>query len=213
MRKMVAVLLAAAALLLAALPATDAFTDSDDVALATHNANWTVNANGFFIYSNSLRPQLNVQWSVAHWDGDAFADNQYAQAKIAYMAESQGRCGPAVRMSHAGVTGYCTNWKSESGGVLYLGRLDSGTWTTLGSYTGTLSIGDVILLEVAGTSITVKQNGTLRIGPTTDNQISSGSAGILGYDETNNVTQVTRMDDWEGGNITAAGRRRVVMAQ
>jgi hypothetical protein len=57
-----------------------------------------------------------------------------------------------------------------------------------------------VRLEVSGTTLTVKYNGTT-IDTATDSSLASGSAGVVCYD----AGAFERADDWEGGNLGAGG--------
>jgi hypothetical protein len=64
---------------------------------------------------------------------------------------------------------------------------------------------DVIRIEVTGTSLTVKKNGSAVIGPITDSAISSGQAGVYGLDGGEN-----KGDNWQADNIGGGGGSTVV---
>jgi hypothetical protein len=77
------------------LPRTDAFTGSNGTALTTYNASWIVNFGAFAITSNAIRGNSASNISMAHWQGDAFADDQYAQGTISNFSGS-GSIGVAA---------------------------------------------------------------------------------------------------------------------
>jgi len=77
-----------------------------------------------------------------------------------------------------------------------------GTYTSIASNVTDIAAGDTLYLEVQGTSLLLKVNGSNRVGPSTDTAHASGGAGIGAYYSTVNVAL---MDTWEGGDFVAAG--------
>lgn len=184
-----------------ALPATDSFTNSNGVQLATHDASWTVNAGDFDIQSNSLAPDVSGEcW--AYWNADSFDDDQYAQAGIVAVQGNGSAMGVVVRSHASAQSGYSFTVDNYGSPARQLYRLDSGSLTTLASDgTSESSLPVTYRIEAEGTSIRALREGANLWGDQTDATYSSGSAGIHGrYD-----TSLTRLDDWEGGNLGAAG--------
>lgn len=204
-----ALLVAASWLLWAALPVTDAFTASDGSGLADYSASWTQTSSGFGIYNNSV--QAGGGETLALWNADAFANDQYAQGKFTALVPD-GMVGVAVRLDGS-ANGYaCTTNFLATG--LEIRRMATGTATIIGAYSGTVSVNDVVRLEVVGNALTCKLNGTTRIGPVTDTNYATGSAGLAGY---SGNTYNTRLDDWEGGDLAGGAapvvRRKIVISQ
>ncbi len=79
-----------------ALPATEAFTNSNGTQLTTHSSNWTLNSGDFDIQSNALSPDAASTENGAHWNADTFDDDQYAQATLVDQFNSR-TIGVAVR--------------------------------------------------------------------------------------------------------------------
>lgn len=177
---------------------SDAFTDTNGTALATHNSNWVVNFGAFAINTNSAYANSASAISMAHWQGSSFANDQYAQATVAAIG-SAGSIGVAVRCA-SGTT--ATGYVFYSDMYLsYLFKYVAGSFTQIGSTGQAFAAGDVIRLEVIGTTLRPLINGSLwNQGEKTDSSISSGYAGIGGYG--NSTT--SRIDDWSGGDISTA---------
>lgn len=181
-----------------ALPATDSFTASDGTALTTYSANWTLNSGNFDIQSNSLRSNTGGTETAAHWDADAFNADQYAQCVASVLDTGSGRVGVAVRCNTGGTANYYgAYWSSASCEVF---KVVSGVFTQLGAAFSAPSTNDVVRLEVSGTTLTLKYNGSSQ-GTRTDSDLASGAAGVSGYDSGNNG----RIDSWEGGNLGGGG--------
>lgn len=194
------------------LPATDAFTAASDAALQTYSANWTISAGAFQVLAASdvVCPYSNGVESGAFWNADAFAANQYAQGALTGIVDSGSAIGVAVRCT-AGGNYYGLYYGAGAGGGLYLFKMVGGAWIEIASATvGIWSVGDVIRLEVEGTTLTPKRNGVLiaAIGTKTDSSLSSGAAGLSGYD----ALSECNLDNWEGGNLGGGGAADVPVA-
>lgn len=179
-----------------ALPASDAFTNSNGTALATHNGNFTVLSGGFQIQSNALSSST-TSTGVAYWNADAFDDDQYVQAVIAAIASSSGRIGIGCRINTDpdGYTMHQRNFGAESCAI---SRVDAGSITTIdsdGSADG--SVSDLMLLEAQGSDITGTYNASPRLSAS-DATHASGVGGVFA----DNISGTSKMlDDWEAGNI------------
>lgn len=188
-----------------ALPATENFNGSGDgTQLTSHSSDWTLNDGDFDIQSNAVAvDDPGHDEAGAHWNADSFNDDQYAEGDITNTA-SGVYVGVAVRCNTGGSANYY-GYYSDSGDASYLHKNINGSWTQLGSTGNTFSTNDTVRIEAEGTTITPNINGstTGTPGAQTDSALSSGSAGISGYDDGEGM----RLDNWEGGNIGGpAGR-------
>jgi len=179
-----------------ALPATDSFTNDNGTALESHG-DWTINEGSFEIQSNACQA-TDSTYALAHWDADTFADDQYAEATIDTLS-SYYRIGVGARAHASASTGYMyVGGENGAGKRLY--KLVAGAPSTVASAAVDLSVSDLVRIECEGTTITPILNGSTDsdLGAQTDSSISSGSAGVGGY---NNGS---RVDDWEGGDLTGS---------
>lgn len=181
-----------------ALPATDNFNRTD----GGLGSNWTAAYGALAILSNQVRPNNVGDEAGLYWNADTFAADQYSQATYA-VAGANDAIGVAVRMSGSGATAnyymaYC------DGATLYLGKVINGVWSQIGATDSGWAAGDLIRLEVEGTTLRVKRGSTTRL-TATDSSISSGSAGLAGY----NAFSAGRIDNWEGGNLSAGGAQTI----
>ena len=193
----------ASAVIWAALPATDAFTGTNGTALTAYSSSWSLNSGNFAINTNAIYPNQSVTECGARWNADTFENNQYAQGKLANIITTGQTIGVAVRISTSGAASYYGFYADGSGGgKTFLFKMVAGTWTQLGSLGAALSANDVLRLEINGTTLTPKVNGTTQSPPGTqsDSALSSGAAGLSGY----SVSTSMRLDDWEGGNLAGA---------
>lgn len=195
-----------------ALPKTDSFTTGSDQHLHDYDANWVDNNSAVWSVVASTDDAYQSTSGTggegaAHWAGDTFDDNQYAQGKI--TAVSGNSIGVSVRCS-SGSTGtyygfYCTITDH------YLFKLVVGGFTQIGSTDTTNgAVNEIIRLEVSGTSLTPKINGAVwGQGAKTDDAIDSGYAGLTGYSSGTGC----RIDDFEGGNLEGGCVEVVVAPQ
>jgi hypothetical protein len=172
------------------LPATDTFTDSDGVELPTHNAGWTAMQGAMKVNTNQATGKTDGPngWSACRWSGDAFNGDHYSQAKWT----GGNYAMPMVRCQAGSASGYIY----FNTGQLY--RADSGSLTDLGTSGPVPGSGDTFRLEITGSTLAANVNGgsqTTKVDAT----YSGGAAGVAAFGLSGNI------DDWEGGNLAAAG--------
>lgn len=192
-------LLCVVSLCIAALPASDAMTDTNGTPLTTHSASWTINNGGFTINASNAASGNSSVNNMAHWNADAFSDDQYSEVVIASILSTRYP-GAAVRVDASANTGY---FCFENTTTLYLRKIIAGSETQLSSIAVTGANGDTIRLEVSGTSLSCYQNSVLKLGPTSDSAIASGSSGIA-------VFSSGSIDSWEGGNLSSTDDLMVI---
>jgi hypothetical protein len=177
-----------------ALPATDSFTGTDANPIG---GNWTTVTGRLALQrvSNQVAGQDDND-SVAYWNADTFADNQYSQVVFkssSFILVS----GVIVRASSSANTFYLFYQQTSTTMRIY--RIVNGSATQLGSdYAINYAQNNVVRLEVSGTVLTPYVNGT-PYTTQTDDQIASGSAGLW------IKGAINYSDDWEGGNVAAGG--------
>lgn len=207
--------LIAAALLWAALPATDTFTAGDGTPLQNLHGGgvWVIDAGAFGVYSNSLVGGSPSNVSLARRVADTYPNDQYAQGVIAEMTGSP-EIGVGIRIQ-AGGNGY---YYQCGAGWRALVKIVGGTTTELGSTSNAgCAVSDVIRIEAEGTTIRVFRNGVPDTGLGTsgvanDATFSSGSAGVYAWSAATTV----RLDDWEAGALATpptTRKRRLVITQ
>ncbi len=180
-----------------ALPATDAFTDTDDTALTAHGTSWTANAGALRIFENRLEGNSASANCAAHWNADVFANDQYAFITI---TELNGPLLGVCLRAHASAETYYRLMANEND--VEIAKFITGTETLLGAGFAGVGSGDKIKLEIVGTTLEYFKDtggGWVTQGTRSDSAISSGSAGVAGTDADNSFP--TTADDWEGGNL------------
>ena len=180
--------------------ASDNFNSYSNGDLTTvSGGKWTAGSGNFDVLSHQVQSNYTSTFTnLARWTGaGSFNDNQYSRLTIIAFSGSWQSMGPAVRVNSGLSTGYVTYWTGTN--TVGLGKLVSGSWTTLNDTCGTVVVNDVIELDVTGSStsvLTVKKNGaTLCTYSDSSSPITTGTPGLFG----NGVLGLTG-DNWVGGN-------------
>lgn len=179
----------------AALPATDNCDSSGSL-----NGNWTVTA-GTFEYNGTghCRTTADVDvYNFAKWTGDAFNNDQYAQA---VMPIDTGYGGPCVRLagtSRGTMDGYCVQ-KNAVENTTQIMRMDDGSANALGASYGDPGESAVVRLEISGSTLTLKFDNVAQGTTRSDGTYSTGVAGVVIYSFGGQ-----RFDDFQADNLTAA---------
>lgn len=200
-----------------ALPATDDFnnTTGGSLVLTAYSSNWTLR-RGSFIVSNTAddcRSTTSGTTCLGYWNADTFDANQRITGVIS-AATAGTYPGLAGRIQAGSETGY---YLLVSDDYWELGRIDSGTESTLASGTGTIAINDLVRLVIetidastvqlryyhapAATPATFTQRGSY--DDTSGSRITTaGAAGVSGYSDNTSTSGITT---WEGANLSGGG--------
>jgi hypothetical protein len=157
-----------------------------------------VNGSSSFlsVTSNEIRHKVNTNTASIASRAGTFTDNQYAQIKLTKTSVSQSYIGVGVRASSG--NGY---FLYVSGTTYVLGKVISFGYNEIRVAGRTFNVNDILLLEVSGTTLTCKQNGTA-FWTATDTAHASGNPAVTGNGF--NATDFNAGDDWEGGDLVAA---------
>lgn len=189
-----------------ALPATDTFTRSGtpSVTIETYSSNWSLVQGVIDVLASTDDFESDDAGdSSARWTADSFDDDQYSEIVVNAIGASR-YIGVSVRNSASAATFYGYEADNGTDGK-YLFKYVSGSYTGIANSPGSsFSATDTVRLEVSGTTLTPKLNGSTDgdLGAQTDSSISSGSAGVAGAGTASNVS---RGDNWEGGNLGGGG--------
>lgn len=179
---------------------TDTFNRADAGSLG---ANWAEFVNGYKIVSNQADAvNAGSPGQRAYYIGAAAGTDQFSAATVGTGLATNGGFDTRVfvRLSGSGTTvnGYELAWGDTRGTNVVIFRLDSGGETTLQTTSLTVAPGDVMRLEVEGSTLRAYQNG-VQIGTNvTDANHTTGEVGIHGY-----FTGYDVFDAWEGGDLAA----------
>jgi hypothetical protein len=180
---------------------TDAFTNSDGVSLASHNANWVVptGGSGLEIHANSASAITGSTHSANYYN-QTFADKHYS--KVLMLSSGVfAIAGPAIRIQ-SGANSFYYAYIDAGTGTVYAGECISGTGTDWDAGQSGFSLTDEIELAIdATTSTTVhlKKNGTIVQTYTGKSALSGGRAGVAAYFTNSGI------DSWEGGDVAGGG--------
>lgn len=182
--------------------ATDNFTASNGTQLTGYSANWSLGnalASDFVIDTNAVRSPFNRGLALHAYRNDgSFANDQYAEAKIVQVGSASQYMGVCVRAGDGDCYGFIVDAT-----YYYVYRLVSyGAYTTLAEGALSVTTGAIIRLEVSGTTLTAKCNGST-VATINDSTFSSGRPGIAANGGASSGTY-TLLDDWVGDDLSAA---------
>lgn len=185
---------------------SDAFTGTDGTILPTYDANWVTQAGGDLeIHSNAVANNTTGT-AVARYHGVTWPNDQYAQATVVAVA-GQVQAVTVRNAIGGGVVTYYGGGHnlSEYGHTRYaIWKYSSGVFTNLFAHASqTVTIADVVKLEIQGTTLKLWVNGTeiSTDGGITDSGLSSGEAGLALFHGT---ASVSLWDTFEGGDFVSS---------
>lgn len=127
---------------------------------------------------------------------DNFDPDQFAEITV----DSTVTGGPGVLVRMSSGDGYGA--RPVGDGTLEIVRFDSGSATSLASGGTEPTVGQVLRLEVSGTSLTCKVNGTTQVS-TTDSNHSTGAPGVY----TLNQASQSLFTEFSCGHLSGRARR------
>ncbi len=183
-----------------AVLATDNFNRADVNPIGSP---WTAPNAGpnhnFRIVSNTAQEQLLAQDAAVFNTSVTWPNNHYSQAKVT-VTGVDGGTGPGcgVRMATSD-NYYRLILDHASSGNAELAKFVSGSYTQLWSRTQAFTDGATFYLEVQGTTLIAKHNGTAIGASATDSSLSTGSPGLTYSSPASSAS----LDDWEGGDFSS----------
>lgn len=185
---------------------TDAFTRANETPLA---GNWTtVTSDTAFNLASNAVTYSNVNNDAAAYRNDITPSaDQYSQLALTVTGIGGGGQGFGVccRASTVART-YYRLVADHSATNVELGARVAGVFSTIWTRAQAFTNGDVLRVEVQGTTLRAYINGVQIGADVTDTAIASGRFGIA-YSSV--LTSATG-DDWEGGDF-ASGRRFILV--
>lgn len=177
------------------MPFTDTFTGTDGDDLAVYSANWTrVDGSAGFAQINASNQVKLVSPSTAgaaYIPPDCGTADHYAQCVSEQTGSGTPGFAPCVRVVDA------ANWIGVRAAVTVYAAFKrvGGTFTSIGSYTVTCAVGDVLRSEMSGTGYTFLLNGVSRITATVSDSVFTGvtTCGFCARAASANPY----IDDWE----------------
>ncbi|HLJ85999.1 MAG TPA: RHS repeat-associated core domain-containing protein [Candidatus Angelobacter sp.] len=169
------------------------------------SSNWVVEDGQFGISASKLAPVAGGfdGRGLAYWGG-SFSNDQFAQVTLASVSSSSSM-GPAVRVSPSGLNYYAFGAAgSGASGNYWLWKTVNGARTTLATGPTAHNVNDVLRLEVTGTTLTAKINGTV-VATVTDSTFQSGNPGIQSNPGVNpGSAPWETISNWTGGTFSPA---------
>lgn len=158
--------------------AADTFVRANENPL--NPADWTTPPGGFSalqIVSDVVEASTLAAACFEAYTGVDFPNDQFCQMKVGAVVGVDDQIAAGVRTN--GPLGYYADVGGPlgAGAVISLVANTTTGQNTLGTYTGTVATNDLILVAVAGSTLTVYQNGVLRI-TAQDANFASGLPGI-----------------------------------
>jgi hypothetical protein len=195
------------------MPRVAIHTDDFNRADGPLGAGWqTVNASGYDIYvqTNSARCTANGTVNRAASTAVGYTADQYAQDSLANVISPYCGSGLMVRCDYSGTfLNSCYEISGNSSqGDFWRRKKVANAWTEIGwgGQAHTFAVNDVVRYEVEGSTQRVYFNDVLF---ETWSDFSLSGAPSVGTQTTPGIAQDpmgnygSRVDNWEGGNITA----------
>lgn len=159
--------------------------------------------------SGTYQDETDFDDKAAYWDADTFTNDQYSQIELAAVTTATDRLGVILRAG-SGNEALLIRFKANDGDFEAYRWDSSGTRIALpgNPYTpsATFNVGDIMRAEIVGTTLTLKIDyGSGFVTETTWDASSGPSSGSAGVYIAASGTSVTEGDNWEGGNVAAAG--------
>jgi hypothetical protein len=142
--------------------------------------------------------------SKVFWSDDVFSNDQYAQGRI-YITNPSSVVGLMVRASGTGGGEYYVLYGYGSGNGMYVTKSVAGAAEdTVANILETFTNGDLLRIEVEGTTIRAYRNGaqmdtSVGMDMTGQSAIASGSGGFASYLASGSITE------FETGNLSGGG--------
>jgi len=182
---------------------SDNFNRADENPISD-GGNWTPGpgaSDNVQVVTNRARLSTVATEGTARRVSPSFAAAQYAQCTVTTRTDTNDYAGPAVRIASTTDADQYFLRPAYLDTTFNIRRIDdTGTLagTTLGAAFGTFAVNDVLRLDMVGTLLIAKQNGTI-LATRVDATYSSGQPGfhIWAEDNVNNA----EIDDWSAADI------------
>lgn len=167
--------------------ATDNFNRAD----GGLGSNWTTcSTNAPQIVSNEFQSTSNGSPNAAYWSADTFTADQFSEAVLINVCDTQG---PGVGFTGTPFRGVFV-YMVDTTQLVLVGFTAGGSDGNLLTVNGSFSAGDTIRLSRAVNVYTVWKNGSTLSPTLTTASYSGGQPGIQSH------FSGARLDDWRGGD-------------
>ena len=184
------------------LAAADNFDRADTLDLGAAWDPYT-GRNALQLVGNSVRATINGD-NVESYNAVPLPNNQWSQATLT------GWNGTIYHNAHVGVrlstnlatlTGYAGMVESSNRAII--GKWTAGVFSVLAAVSYTPSVGDVLRLEAAGTTLRFFVNNVLRVS-TTDASHASGRPGLTIFIGAGGTVGQVQLDNFSANSLTTA---------
>lgn len=177
--------------------AQDAFNRANETPIASP---WVaVTTDTFALATNAASPSaLNTDTGMIN-TGTSWPPNHYSQCQVT-VTNTTGAgvgIGPMVRGA-AGNNMYRLCMDHAASTNLDLAKVVTGTYTSLWQRTQAFTDGEVMALEIVGTTLVARYRGVAIGASVTDAALATGSPGVA-Y---SGAATAASVDNWEGGELT-----------
>jgi len=153
-----------------------------------------------YIASNAVGVERTAYDAGAIWNLRSFGNDQYSQCTVQNLSAAGGHnCYAEIGVrSTSGFNGYWLYCNGGTGaGNFQLSKYsDITTETRLQNFSTTVNAGDILKIQVVGTTIKVFVNG-VQVG--TDQSDATYTTGSPGFDSYTDSDLVKTIDNWKGG--------------
>lgn len=186
--------------------ASDTFTRADG---ALGSAYTQMNAlNALQIVSNNVEPALiSGTLSGAFRNDVTWPADQWSQVTVQALTTINDGVLAVCRAQTGANSYYALQAKGPLGAStpLLIKVVVAGTPTVLTSTSATVAAGDILYLQIVGTTLLAKLNGaTLAALTITDANFATGKAGLASFASSGGVIADSKLNGWSGGDFTSA---------
>lgn len=137
-------------------------------------ANWTVLDAGFSISSNQV--VSGDSGCSAYYNGTALNADCWAQERFTTIPTGTDQIGVGARLDTTSFNGYYVEYMNGTG--TRIRRIDAGVATTLATLGSSPSSGQIVRIEIRGSTISVYYDDVF-IGSTTDSNYGSANRSVM----------------------------------
>jgi hypothetical protein len=185
-------------------PILDTFDRANEDPLSG-GGNWQDrnNNNQLLIASNQCRGKTAGVLSTNYWAANSFGPNQEVYVSVPVIPSTAADyLRFYARLTNPGAaseTGYVMQWSNDANGCRIFAETARETFTTIATNAAARTVaGDLLFFELAGSNITVYQNGVSVLTVSDSLFTTGGNLGLGGRGI------VYRFDDFGGGSTAAS---------
>ena len=181
---------------------SDNFNRANENPLAGNWTKLTGAGHDFQLITNEMGGTGTTNDSAYYWNPDTPPNDQWSEIQAGTALGTTSDWGPCCRCSTTAFSLYTASAFSTDE---QLGKFITATYTTILSITTTNIVsGDILRVEVQGSTLRYLKNGVEQTGsPATDTSLTSGRWGVY-MTNTN-----PRLDNWQGGDFATKSKPRL----